>query len=326
MPPKKSRSAAQKAQLAAVRHGSAFRSSDQLMTAEKPLDMLGDTCDELLVAEECIAELLSLLELEQASSKIFSEGLQLQHAHNAELSTQLDAEKAKSADFLQCIAAEQNRYDTLYQKYRVERRARQRGKKREDVLHAKIQALTTTALQTSAQLKSVIGNASVNIDSLIKVEKENTTLKYELSQTLQRHKAAIAESSDAMLALTKQLKKSKAFGKALSKRHAYALAVKEKAVLKAREKALKEKSVHRLIHKGIYTEDTRNLVRLLVQSGCSRESVHKMIHAVLRTAGVTVIGTVSRQSVSRFISEGFYAAQVQLGYEMNNARSMWHIL
>jgi hypothetical protein len=137
MPRKKSRSAAQQAQLAAVRHGSAFRSSDQLVTTMNPLDMLEDTGHEPLVAEEHIAELLSLLELEQASSQIFSEGLQLQHAHNAELSTQLDAEKAKSAEFLQCIAAEPDRYDTLYKKYHVERHAHQRSNKREEVLCAK---------------------------------------------------------------------------------------------------------------------------------------------------------------------------------------------
>ena len=67
-------------QLAAVRHGSSFSSSDQLVTIEKLPNMPGDACNELLAAEEQISELLSLLELEQASSKIFSEGLQLQHA------------------------------------------------------------------------------------------------------------------------------------------------------------------------------------------------------------------------------------------------------
>ena len=120
MPPKKSRSAAQKMQLTAVWHGSSFSSSNQLVTIEKQSNISGDACNELLTAEEQIAELLSLLELEQASSKIFSEGLQLQHTQNAELSAQLAAEKAKSADFLQCIATEQACCGELYCKYHVE--------------------------------------------------------------------------------------------------------------------------------------------------------------------------------------------------------------
>jgi chromosome segregation ATPase len=322
MPPKKTRSAAQKMQLAAVRHGSSFSSSDQLATIEKLPNMLGDACNELLDAEEQIAELVSLLELEQASSKIFSEGLQLQHAQNAELSAQLATEKAKSAGFLHCIAAEQARYGELYCKYRVERRRRQRGEKRKLVLEAQIQALKDTAKQTSAQLKTMTRNASRTIDSLINVEKQNATLKNELSQALQRCKAELSESRNTVLALTKKLGQSKALSKALSKCHARAHAVKENAVRKAREVALKEKSVHRLIHKGAYTKETRNMVRLLVQSGCSQDSVNRMIHAVLRMAGVSVIGKISRRSVSRFIREGFYAAQVQLGYEMDKAGSM----
>jgi hypothetical protein len=154
------------------------------------------------------------------------------------------------------------------------------------------------------------------------VEKQNATLKNELSQTLQRCKAEISESRNTVLALTKKLGQSKALSKALSKCQARARAVKENAVRKAREVALKEKSVHRLIRKGTYTEETRNLVRLLVQCGCSQDSVNKMIHAVLRVAGVSMIGKINRRSVSRFIREGFYAAQVQLGYEMDKAASM----
>ena len=101
---------------------------------------------------------------------------------------------------------------------------------------------------------------------------------------------------------------------------------KGECIQKSREVALKEKSIYRLIHKGTYIEETQYMVWLLVQSGCSQDSVNKMIYAVLRMAGVSVIGKISRRSVSRFIREGFYAAQVQLGYEMDKATNVWHIL
>jgi hypothetical protein len=47
-----------------------------------------------------------------------------------------------------------------------------------------------------------------------------------------------------------------------------------------------------------------------------------VIHAVFNPAGITVIGDVSRCSVSRIVAEGFIAAQVQLGHEIKNAGSM----
>jgi len=43
---------------------------------------------------------------------------------------------------------------------------------------------------------------------------------------------------------------------------------------------------------------------------------------VLKVAGISVKGDISRRTVSRVIHEGYIAAQIQLGYEMENAKSM----
>jgi len=55
--------------------------------------------------------------------------------------------------------------------------------------------------------------------------------------------------------------------------------------------------------KGVYSEQTRNLIRLLVQAGCSREYVGDVIHAIFRAAGISVIGHVSRRTVFRIVVE-----------------------
>ena len=46
-----------------------------------------------------------------------------------------------------------------------------------------------------------------------------------------------------------------------------------------------------------------------------------IIRAVLETAGITAVGNISSTTVGRIIQEGYYAACVQLGYEMNQADS-----
>ncbi|KAF8810467.1 hypothetical protein BYT27DRAFT_7221984 [Phlegmacium glaucopus] len=94
------------------------------------------------------------------------------------------------------------------------------------------------------------------------------------------------------------------------------------AVWAAREKLIKETNFHKLMHKGVYTEDTRNLVRLLVKAGCSQQYVNKVIVAVLKSAGIKTVGSVSRTTIARIMREGFFAAQIQLGYEMQNAEGM----
>jgi hypothetical protein len=59
----------------------------------------------------------------------------------------------------------------------------------------------------------------------------------------------------------------------------------------------------------------------LVKAGCSQEHVGQVITAVFKTAGISVKGDVSRRTISRVIMEGYFAAQIQLGYEMKHAES-----
>ena len=91
----------------------------------------------------------------------------------------------------------------------------------------------------------------------------------------------------------------------------------------AKEQTPKDTRTYNLLYKGVYTEDTRRLIQLIVQAGCSREHVSKVIHAVLGAAGITVKGKISRHTVSRVILEGYYAAQVQLGYEMQMTKGIY---
>ncbi|KAF8801961.1 hypothetical protein BYT27DRAFT_7028688, partial [Phlegmacium glaucopus] len=63
------------------------------------------------------------------------------------------------------------------------------------------------------------------------------------------------------------LKGSKSEVYNLKQKCARAIAVKENAVQKARSQVLLEKSTLYLLKKGVYSEHTRNLVRILVKAG-----------------------------------------------------------
>jgi hypothetical protein len=106
------------------------------------------------------------------------------------------------------------------------------------------------------------------------------------------------------------------------KKSDHAAKKQQHAVTRAREQAYKERSVHQLLHKGIYTEETRNLICLLVKLGVQGGYVGKVISAVLKSAGITTIGNISLWTVSCVIIEGYFAAQIQLGHETKNAESM----
>ena len=108
----------------------------------------------------------------------------------------------------------------------------------------------------------------------------------------------------------------------LRKSVARASGVKDRAVTAAKVKAKRETSTHHLMNKGVFTEETQNVVRLLVKAGCSRRYVNEVISSVLQSAGLNPVGSISRTTVARVVREGYFAAQIQLGYEMANTKSM----
>jgi len=77
-----------------------------------------------------------------------------------------------------------------------------------------------------------------------------------------------------------------------------------------------------LIHKRTYTETARKMMRMLVQSGCARSKVGKVLDGLAKEMGVKdqkdgkKVRVVSRRTVSRAVLEGYIAAKQQLGYEM----------
>jgi hypothetical protein len=47
-----------------------------------------------------------------------------------------------------------------------------------------------------------------------------------------------------------------------------------------------------------------------------------LLKTVLQSAGINPVNSISRTTVARVVHEGYFAAQIQLGYEMANTKSM----
>jgi hypothetical protein len=306
MPPKASKTTIQQQKLLNARSIRSSKASGPKLTPE-----------ELLVASE---EKVQMAEAEAAKLR---SALECERQRSSKLEGALDQEIGNCTNLLLALSAERERSAKWYQALCVERRARQRGQARKLVLEDYIRLLQASDTAQSDELKDIKTNASKAIDALLKVEKENSSLRNELSGALERCGEEIKSAKAKVKAVGQELRRSRVLAAQLQKQCARAIAVREREVEKARQRIVKEKSVHTLLKKGVYTEETRNLIRLLVQAGCSQEYIGKVIHAIFRTAGISVIGDVSRRTVSRIVSEGYCAAQVQLGYEMQNTEGMF---
>ena len=96
----------------------------------------------------------------------------------------------------------------------------------------------------------------------------------------------------------------------LQKSVAHASDVKDCAVAVAKAKVKKEISTHHLMNKGVFTEETQNVVWLLVKAGCSRKYVSEVISSMLQYAGIIPVNTLSCTTVTCVVHEGYFAAQI----------------
>ncbi|KAF8956376.1 hypothetical protein BDZ97DRAFT_1907224 [Flammula alnicola] len=181
----------------------------------------------------------------------------------------------------------------------------------------------------------------VHLESLVKLEKEHRKDTYhELRNEQWAHQHAVKRKqvlSDRISELEtaqyekikqmKELEKQNSLGSKgkiynLNRKVRRAAETKNNAVQKAKAQVTKEKTTFYLLKKGVYSNETRNLVRILVQANVSNKHIMGVIEAVLAAAGITAVGRIHPRTVSHIIKEGYIAACIQLGYEMQAAEAM----
>jgi hypothetical protein len=248
---------------------------------------------------------IQLLEQQLADQVKVCDGLQYDLNASRDLVNMLRSEilslKAKNSNTNHQLRIERQRY---------KRASLKNGSMKYQIaLLEKANAISTKGLMDSANINK-------------KILKMNNDLQNELSQTVVTWSSQTEAIKSKLISSDTRLKNVQKEVSKLRKSCHRAAQVKNHAVETAKAKVVQQKSVHHLANKGVFTEDTRNLVRLLSQAGCSANHISEIITAVLKTAGITTIGSISRTSVSRIIREGYFAAQIQLGYEMKMAESM----
>ncbi|TFK82844.1 hypothetical protein K466DRAFT_499535, partial [Polyporus arcularius HHB13444] len=76
-----------------------------------------------------------------------------------------------------------------------------------------------------------------------------------------------------------------------------------------------------LKQKGIYTNHARALARVLIRCGCSQRKVGEVVQLVGKALGITVLGRMSAHTVRRVVLEGGIASDLQMGFELSEAKA-----
>jgi hypothetical protein len=252
-----------------------------------------------------------ILELEQLLEKKDTELRMLQH--------ELEKFKQNLKKSQDDSALWRTKHKDTYHELRMQRQTTKRGKEKLTLLEEQLEVLNTAKKEASKQF---LRGFSESHQALLSLKNENTCLRNELSVSVAKWTSQLESAHSKLARSSSDLKILRGKSSKLRKAVIHSKEQKERAIAAMKEKILNQRSVHKLMHKGVFTEETRNVVRLLVKAGCSRNYISEVISAVLKSAGITTVSTISRPTISRILREGYFAAQIQLGYEMENARSM----
>ena len=272
-----------------------------------------------LGSETAAEDLWDQLQEALARNKELEQQLSLKSLECESLHSELETFRQKCTQLTDEVFHWRSKQEATYHSLRMERQTAKRGSAKIARLEQQKEILVNAEKNVSACLSERSKNSE---QALSLLKKANNGLQMELSDSMARWKSQLDKSQSKLETANSKLSTLQKEASRLRKSVTRASGVKDRAVAAAKAKVKQETSTHHLMNKGVFTEETRNVVRLLVKAGCSRKYVNEVISSVLQSAGINPVGSISRTTVARVVREGYFAAQIQLGYEMANTKSM----
>ena len=228
-------------------------------------------------------------EIKTAKSQIQELELSLFQKTTECTSLQSDLEKSnqKLADFQAEASLWREKHINTYHELHMQRQRAKRWQDKISWLDNQVKILEQAERDASAQL---LRCSQQSKQALALLQQENDGLRSELSGAIERWTSQLAgahskleTSNEKLTALCQEAYK-------LRRTVTQAKHVKEKAVANVTAKILKQQSVHHLMRKGIFTEDTCEVVRLLVKAGCSQNYIDQVILQFSSQQGLILLG------------------------------------
>jgi hypothetical protein len=272
-----------------------------------------------LGSETAADDLWDQLQVALSRNKELEQQLSLKSLECESLYSKLETFRQKCIQLTDEVFHWRSKQEVTYHSLRMERQRAKRGSAKIDRLEQQKEILVNAEKNVSACLSERSKNSE---QALLLLKKANNGLQMELSDSMARWTSQLDKTRSKLEMANSKLAALQKEASRLRKSVARASGVKDRAVAAAKAKVKKETTTHHMMNKGVFTEETRNVVRLLVKAGCSRKYVNEVISSVLQSAGINPVGSISRTTVARVVREGYFAAQIQLGYEMANTKSM----
>ena len=158
------------------------------------------------------------------------------------------------------------KHEKTYHELRMQRQTTKRGQQKLTQLQEQVLILKTAEKEASKQL---LRGSRESHKAISLLQKQNNTLHHELSMSMAKWALQLEKTQAKLATSTSDLKTLRNKASKLRKAVICGKEQKEQAIASVKKKILDQRSVHQLMQKGVFTEETRNVVRLLVKAGCS---------------------------------------------------------
>ena len=184
------------------------------------------------------------------------------------------------------------------------------------VVKLEAQEMVSAIRKTSAQeVRAVV---RMGLEHVARVRAELFVVRCQHARLVQEKKIIHLTLQSTLDRIRRRNKLLVATNRALSKRLARLPTSFNRVLLRVRQSAAVERGCKlRLKKLGVITPAARRLVRELVALGVPVKKVNRVIGALARLSGVTIIGSINSRSVRRIVLEGGIAAKMQVVEEIS---------
>ena len=169
-----------------------------------------------------------------------------------------------------------------YHELRMQRQTTKRGQRKMAQLQEQLDIIKTAEKVASKQF---LRGSRESYQAIIPLQQENKTLHKKLSASMAKWSSQL-EKTHAKLAMSNSdLKTLCEKASKLHKAVVCSKEQKERAIVSVKKKISDQRSVHHLMHKGVFTEETCNVVCLLVRLDAHEITLAKLFQLSLNLQG-----------------------------------------
>ena len=209
----------------------------------------------VLASETASDDLWNKLQVANARIEELEQQLAQKNAECHRLQSELEKSKQTLQNHRDNSAFWKEKQEKTYHELRMQRQTSKRGKEKLVRVEKQVEILKAAEKEAS---KEFLRGSRESYQAITSLKKENETLHTELSVSMAKWASQLEKIHAKLVVSTSDLRILREKASKLHKAVVCSKEQKERAMFSVKKQILNQRSVYRLMHKGVFTEETHN--------------------------------------------------------------------